>query len=762
MGFRLPEFTRDWNVTPTTKISPGTALAKAQPGIAAAGAFGQAAQSIANTANVFYQREKDQQVRDSGLQMYTSISDFKTKNAGKQVYSAEELPDGVIPQGLETKTITDDQGNNIEVPNDEIPAHMVYSELLKHNMNSWVEAAASGITDNKARRDFSHAAGLQMQKDYTQAVINSKNQQVKYQRNEDRKNLSTAIASENFNAARALVKSSHSFTPQEKEEITLKIDKSAEYMLYDGVINTGNIEEIQKERKNLLSDEYSGPLTETEQRKQASLMTTAISRLTEKKGAKEREEMQKLKWDAETYIKAAESGERFDAKGFTETQDKLRARGETFEADKMTYAFTAHGEIQKLSTVSSPDRNAVIAYWESVPNKTSEEIHVLGAIQKANIEMTRMQNTDMVSHLRKVRPNSISTIDFSKPGAVNELTARVNQMVQAADDMDSFTGFLDNVTEMPQFAAKLEQMTWDQKADYIPQINNAVGKKHNRDFYDQLIRNGVETTFAVAGQISDKFGHEAAVSVLRGAEARKADPNLIGDSQMELDAFMASDLFPAYTGDPTMQKAMKTAFQNVYADMTNSAGGGRDTYDENRAATALQKVTGGIVEYNDSLFPVPVKGFTEKSMNRWIKDTSPTILIEQGFNGTLGEAKKLWKQIDNGDIQLLPRGDSQWVLIDSDSKLPIKNKGEDNAISLTYDPAASSRDTVKDRAAADAMARITSIDFKRATVTSVEDALKELEGMRRSGLVSGKFSYTNKRMLLREKRLAQERAKEWR
>ena len=80
MPFKLPEFNRNWAVTPTAKISPMSALSKVGPSIAAAQAIGQTAQAISQTVQVFQQRENQQQVRDGQVSLYNNVSQFMIDN----------------------------------------------------------------------------------------------------------------------------------------------------------------------------------------------------------------------------------------------------------------------------------------------------------------------------------------------------------------------------------------------------------------------------------------------------------------------------------------------------------------------------------------------------------------------------------------------------------------------------------------------------------------------------------------------------------
>lgn len=757
MSFRLPEFTRDWQVTQQARISPQTALAKAAPAIAAGRAIGQTAQAVADTTNVFYQREMLQRERDGQVSIYAQDAEFLKKNASKEYYTAEELPPEIIPDGMATKIVVDDMGNQEEVPNDKIPAHLVYPTLYKKNMDSWIAASADGLLGSESKSKFTAANKIMAEKRYGQALLNSSKQQVKYQRAEDNQLYDEMMRDGAYDAALSVVETSQSLTPAEKSKMKQDTHFRAELDIYDGAINSTSIDEMNRQIKVLSDPEYSGVFNETEQRKQISLLRTGIRRQSDTNDTSKREYLQGLKDQASTVKRALEAGEPVSAEMVFSLQSKLNTAGETFDAADIDVSLSVNEPIRKMRLASSAERNGLMAAWEGKEAKTPTEIKQRSLLRKANAEITRLQNTDMVSLQRMNSPGKIPVIDFSKQGALKQLGGRVNQMVQAATDMDSFTGFLDKTTELPQFVDKIKQMSWNEKADYIPRINMNIGKQYSKNFYDQLIAAGVDTNFAVAGQISQKYGHEAAVSVLRGSELRKENPALLKDQSNEMFKWMSENLDPAYRGDPTRQGAMRDAFQSIYADMADSTGD--YSWKPDNAKAALQQVTGGVIEYNGSTFPAMTLGDTDKTMSRWVKDTSPVILLDQGYTGTMAEAKRIWKDLKDGDIQLLPRGEGSWAMIYNDTKSPIKNMGSDDAFILNYNPSATSRDTQVQTETVKLMSRINSMDYGRATETSIQGMYDELQNMKDD--LSIDFYSKQKTKLLREKRIARERAKQW-
>lgn len=756
---KLPDFNRNWAVTPRAKQDPGSALAKIAPSVAAAGAIGQGVQSFAQAAEVFAKRETDQQVRDGGTKMYTSISDFKMKNAGKQTYTAEELPTSIIPEGLATVTDTDDMGNNIEVPNEKIPAHLVYASLLKYNMDSWVESAASGILDPKAQADFTYAANLQVQKNHTQAVINSKNQQVKYQRNADLAKYGELIATKNYDAAESLVQTSQSFTAKEQQKMLHDTKKKAEYNHLDAVVNSERIDDINATRKKLLDPEYSGPLTETEQRVQAGIMTSAISRLKAGKDSSNREVAQNVRAQYETVSKSLRAGHPVDPSVINDVVTGLGTQGETFEISMMDRNMKISKLASEQAWMGPVERKQTIMELQDIAEPSVENIDIFSALKDADKTNTALQNKDMVAYQRDVLKRKLPPIDFMEPGWIEKAAGRVPIMNDVFKQTHIFNGFLDHNAEMAQLTDTLEQQSYEDKAKMLPQINAAFGE-YAPQFYDQLIAANVDTSFAVAGQISSKNGYLSGKAVMMGHDIRKEDPQLISENQMKVDEFMRERLLGAYPNNPKQMGAMKTAFLNTYAYLSNNAGDDRYDWKEDRAQAALQMVTGGTVSYQGMLFPSPEPGFDDNDMSDWVNTRDPSILLSQGYKGKTSY-REVWRQVQTGALQLYPRGEGKWILREQGSGYPIKNKGSESPFILNFDPDATTRTAAKQKGTASVIEDFANADYSKMEIPEIQQKKDDLQQLYWGEKITQNFFYTQRDLLEKEIFSARKRNNQW-
>lgn len=187
----------------------------------------------------------------------------------------------------------------------------------------------------------------------------------------------------------------------------------------------------------------------------------------------------------------------------------------------------------------------------------------------------------------------------------------------------------------------------------------------------------------MAGQMLADRNLAGATQVLAGRQARIDNPKLFSKNSREIvQSRRVMNMGNMFAGNPVQRGLVGQAMEDVYARLASEAGL-EDPYDTELADQAFQIVTGGAVEYNDSMLQAPETGMTTRQFGTWMRKLSPSNFAGTNSLQTPEEIKQL---VNDGDWKLQGVGKGTYHIVDGrggklmqeNSKLPFSLKYDRN------------------------------------------------------------------------------------
>lgn len=138
---------------------------------------------------------------------------------------------------------------------------------------------------------------------------------------------------------------------------------------------------------------------------------------------------------------------------------------------------------------------------------------------------------------------------------------------------------------------------------------------------------------AHAAQISNMGDDDTAQKILQGADVRKQTPEyapqMDGNFKTKMAEMLPADVTRAMT--PEFESGIKAAVLDYYAAVMRSRGDGSKKFDEDLLKEAVNKVTGGIVEYGGTWYGggkkktiAPYRGMAQDEFKAMVDNLSPS------------------------------------------------------------------------------------------------------------------------------------------
>ncbi len=169
-----------------------------QTGNIMAGALNQ----LAGMAGEWKKDRDDSQAREAGLAMSKSMSEFHDKYTGKEYYTPDEIPDDIEVRRFDVQVGPD--GEEIEVARENIPAYEVYPKLYQKFSEANANASSVMIEDENVRGDWMLNTKTAITSGYTNAVIDSNEQQDRYLAKQLAGQIENEVANQKYGVATAL------------------------------------------------------------------------------------------------------------------------------------------------------------------------------------------------------------------------------------------------------------------------------------------------------------------------------------------------------------------------------------------------------------------------------------------------------------------------------------------------------------------------------------------------------------------------------
>ena len=256
-----------------------------------------------------------------------------------------------------------------------------------------------------------------------------------------------------------------------------------------------------------------------------------------------------------------------------------------------------------------PEQDAVIDGLHRAGPKTPDEVKLLTRLETmAERSRTALREAPLHHAARLGVIGPLEPVNVADPAS---LQARVRQAAQAEAHFGVPVGPLTR-DEVEVLDRTLERVDADGATALLASLSEGLGPRHLPDVLQKIAPK--HKAFAVAAGIAPDDPLTAR-AIIRGERMLKAAPELLPkpeDYQADLSGYFGDALKHA----PETQAAMTAAALALYAERANAAGDRSRVYDDDRLRDALDKVAGGVIEWNGSKLLAPVRGMDKAAFGR--------------------------------------------------------------------------------------------------------------------------------------------------
>lgn len=320
------------------------------------------------------------------------------------------------------------------------------------------------------------------------------------------------------------------------------------------------------------------------------------------------------------------------------TVDELRRRlvavGATKQAAELEQAsllqqqITAAGR-QPLSVIK--DQLAAIAPKMQDGTATELEAHLASVLPKVYAAKAEALKNDALSYGAQAHPDLVGTlvpVDWSKPPeeVIPQLQKRVDQASRLTDYEKVYTPPL-TAGELGQLSNAIATMNADQRAALSATLADGLGPTQLPKVLSILMKNKDSDSrlFATAAGIST-VDRETGRRILFGADVLKANKNVLPANDTQLRSTLQNELGDAFALRPDARGAVVQAAQALYAYDANAKGDFSQTLDRTRLLNAMDRVTGGVLDFNGHKIIAPERGMTQSQFDG-VMDAIPDSLL---------------------------------------------------------------------------------------------------------------------------------------
>jgi len=247
------------------------------------------------------------------------------------------------------------------------------------------------------------------------------------------------------------------------------------------------------------------------------------------------------------------------------------------------------------------------------------------------------------------------------------------------DHYKSFTGYMTKPMAA-EFGAFLNNQDTKGKLEVFSQVFKGFegDMVATNAFYEQFKDDGDIGTIPVAGQVMASGRPMDARKILEGRMIRKESPEYFS-KELKTDAkdFLVGKLGTIYGSNNVERGMIEEAIYDAMAYDNQKLRDISGDFSNKKAEAALQAVTGGVAEYNDSYFQTPLN-LTPRQTEAWIDDLS-----SEAFEAT-GYPEKVEAMVKEGDLEIIGVGSNMYRLTD-DKGNEVKTT-EGTSFQFSYSP----------------------------------------------------------------------------
>ena len=690
---RLPDIKRRYGVQSLGREDIYGPLREAA---AVSQAIGVTVDVIQEAAGTYLQNKYDQEIDDNNLALSKEMGEWEAKHRDREYYHSDEIhPDIDVPR---TEKIVDDQGNETEIVREKIPKYEVYPHMFKKKAEAAIGAKGANFTSDRVGKAWLQKQRATADMQFQKITLKALDSQKVVIRNMSKQNIEEALVAGKYDMARALAER-YKGTPDEVGELHRLINYREETDNYDMLLmheTPENLPFIEDMISFLGDDErYNGELNIPERLGYQLKFRHAKSRITSADQADQQLQIKLAKKNADDMIEALDNVLNIDVEEFNRAFFEVQHH-DPIRAMKLVESMSFWEEAHKIGTMLPATRDAYLNEMESVP-QSPQAANMIKKLRTHSNNLMARANNDTMSYgrdmgLYKLTPAPRRDAEAGSYG--KWLIERNNNDDKARNITGTSTGLYSR-SELPSVMEEIDSMNIQQKMARFGEIS-ALGSDAYK-VYEQLKLTGQANTFALAGQLFADGDKLASRAVLKGAEIRANEPDLLGPVKQELIPLIKEEIGNVYGGNALHRRATTEGVLNAYAFLKNRnsmvSGKFDADVDTDLIDEAIQMVTGGLLEYNDSMIEPPVRSMRQREFEGWLDDLHPSYIQSLG-RADRYPASSLLNHIRSGKLKLINVAQGQYALYDHRKHEVVKDRNTQLAFVLKYNKQAPTYESV--------------------------------------------------------------------
>lgn len=204
---------------------------------------------------------------------------------------------------------------------------------------------------------------------------------------------------------------------------------------------------------------------------------------------------------------------------------------------------------------------------------------------------------------------------MNDPSYFEALSTRVDTDAAIATHWGKSSGPLDEVAELPILMNQLKEMDQEQRNNWFGATVMTMGEEKSKVLFEQMFEDD-DYMPAMTGVLVAENAMDVALQIQSGAAYRK-DPNFQMRDRITVRQDINEALGDAYGRGPQRGARMKAIMDHIAYQMIQAEGGaaseGSDYVD-----TAIEAVTGGMVNIHGSTVEVPARGISKTQVNQFV------------------------------------------------------------------------------------------------------------------------------------------------
>jgi len=681
------------------------AAARAEIGAdqALAGAIGKAGEFTTAMADLAIQRQNTNAEAET-----LRISNDLIRDAKKSPYTtSENVPEDYEVLGGRTKEVPDAKGGQKTVDRN-IPVWEVFPEMYRDEMTKTIKEKGSHIASRTHRENFEREALAKLDNAYTDLSGKRYDVAKDMTRKEELELERVGLQGGNYDFVRATIKNSVVFDANEKEVRTNKVDKRQETDAIDTSMTETDAPLMAEFLADLTdSDTYSGYLNDSERLTYVKALSASLraSQTASKEVVKTQHKL--LRDEMGDMVTESKKGTQFSPQLWNTVYERALAAN-AIDPGSMAVPLKHFNDLRKHApTIRSfqlmPEIEAenMLSTLHGMPKGDTEAANLARILDGVNASKNTAIKRDALSYANSIGLVTLSEVDLTSAKGVGSTIANRIPSYDTTNRQYGRANGLLTADEATRLSTVIGTMTHDKKVELAANVNNALGSRSDL-FWKQIGQEDEMKTYAIAGRISSDGDNKQSLRIMKGADARKRNPEILRNVKTQLKPDIRNKLGGMYSATPRYEDAIVESILDEYALQLVEAQD-FDSVSFNVTQSAVDAITGSAVTYNGAKIENVDRNAPADTINKWVGDRPNafirTVGMERDYDalapvyidslgGVTGfSSSELLSQIRDGRVKLQTIGKGEYRLhipsLNTDAKY-LKNASTGMDFVLIY------------------------------------------------------------------------------